>query len=184
METAIFGVGKIVYRNKITNKVGIDTDLLVALIDDNRFSFFTPRLYNRSNYVFICQKVFAQALGVLIHKRGYSYEEAKNKLINYLNINKIKIIKNKEIGFDKKTTLVNELKEKRKYIKANPDDSDLEIMAIYKLADVDCIFTINSYHFEELCNYLNIHIEKPIDDVNIMLRQISRKKKYYKKKKH
>lgn len=184
MEVESYKIKKLVIRNKMTNKVGIDTDLLVAFIDNNRFSFFKPRVYNRNNYVFICQKVFAQALGVLIHKRGYVYEEAKNKLINYLNMNKIKIIKNKEIGFDKIAHLINELKEKRKHIKANPDDSDLEIMVIYKLANVDCIFTINSYHFEELCNYLSINIEKPIDDVDIMLKQVLKKKKYYKKKKH
>lgn len=183
METTIFSVSKIVSRNKITNKVGIDTDLLVAFIDDNKFSFFKPRVYDRNNYVFICQKVFAQTLGVLIHKREYVYEKAKNKLVNYLNLNRIKIIKNKEIGFDKITSLINELREKKKSINANPDDADLEIIAVYKLAGIDCIFTINSEHFEELCKYLDIDVEKPVEDLNITWNKVFEKKKYYKKKK-
>lgn len=182
METEISGISKIISRNKIINKVGLDSDLLVAFIDNGKFSFFKPKVYNRKNYVHICQKVFAQTLGVLIHKRDYSYEVAFNKLVNYLNLNRIKIIKNKEIGLESINKLIGELKEKREKIKAKPDDSDLEITAVYKLAGIKCIFTINSEHFEELCEYLDIDVEKPIEDVDIMLKKVFGKKKYYKKK--
>jgi len=159
-------------------KAGLDTDILVALIEkEKEFSIFKPRIFKKENKAYICQKVFAQTLGVLIHKKDYNIRNATNKLFDFLRNYKISIIKNSELDINKLNDLLSELKEKRKNIKANPDDMDLEIIAVYKLAGIDCIFTINSYHFDELGKYLNMRIEKPMEDVDMMLRNIFSKKK-------
>lgn len=184
METKLISFKRVVKREKPVKRIGLDADFLVAILGKEKdFDIFKPKIFNRNNVIFICQKVFAQALAVLTYKKQYSFDESKSKIFSFIKNYNINIIKNKEIGFGRINSLVNELKEKRKHIKAAPDDSDLEIIAIYKLSDIDCISTINSYHFEELCSYLNIDVEKPIEDVNIMWNQVFKKKEGFKKKK-
>ena len=173
MSTNTFSVTRTVSRNKIVKKVGLDSSIFVALVDDEQqYSRFTPKIFVRNNFVYVSDIVFSETLNVLIGKRGYTEAEALDKIFGYMRSHKISMVKSKVVGYDKVKLLVDELKEQRKKIKEHPEDSDLKIMALYKLGGIDCIFVVNDRHFRELCTYLNIDVEKPIDNVNTQMRRI------------
>lgn len=176
------GFSSVITRNRIIRRVGIDADILVSLMEkSDDFAISKPRIFTKNHVLYICQKVFSQVLGVLIHINKKSLEEARNQLLNFLRQNRITILKNRDIGFDKINVLLADLKEKRKKIKSTPDDMDLEIMAIYKLANIDVIITRNVFHFQELCKELDIYVERPESDLDIMLKRVFPKKRKYKK---
>lgn len=81
------------------------------------------------------------------------------------------------------------MKNQRKLIKVSskPEDSDLDIMAVYKSENIDCILTTNYKHFIELGRYLDIFIEgieskeqKERREANKMIRDFFWKRKKFK----
>ena len=188
-EKNIVGLGKFIVRNKPINKVGLDTSVLIALIDNDLLVLNKPKMYIKSGICFAYQTVINQTIGILVNKRGYTKEEAISKILNYLRENNIKVIRKSDINKEKRDFIYEDLKKQRNKIKVRPkpEDSDLDILASYKVKDIDLIFTTNFKHFIELGKYLSIFIEgiysekqQTLKDVDKMWRDVfwSRRKKY------
>ncbi len=69
------------------------------------------------------------------------------------------------------SSLLAELKRYREAVKSLAGDKDLEIIAIYKLHNIDCLMARNSMHFLPFCNHLHIEFEKLEENVDVMFRQ-------------
>lgn len=166
---------KEIIRNKMINKVGLDSDILFALIDDEtNFSMFKPKIFNRNNFVHISYLIFAQVFGILKYQKGYNQEEIKNKIFKYLRENNIKLIKKSDIEHKREEIelIKTKLKKYRDSNHLTTEDSDVEIIAVYKVENIDLIFTRNYRHFKPLCDQINIDVEKPIDNVNTQMRDM------------
>jgi len=151
----IIGFEKFVMRNKPITKVGFDTGVLVALIDnDKEYNLTKPRFFIKKGICYAYQLAVNQVIGVLM-ERGYKREDAIRETINFLKENNITIIKEKEIDIGKRNALFDNLKRQRRKLKVTPkpEDSDLDIIASYKCRDIDCIMTTNYKHFIELGKY-------------------------------
>jgi len=166
-------VRRMLKRRRIIKKIGLDTSILVVLLDDKQeYSDYEPTLFRSKNLVFICQLVFNEAKGVLIRK-GMGKKEAVKKILDYLHKHNIKIIKPKDLDKEKVDSTLQDLFSERRKMKTNlPEDPDLKIMAVYKSKDIDCIVTLNKRHFERLCNYLGLELEVPESNLDGMMRGI------------
>lgn len=154
------GIKKFIVRDRIIRKVGLDTGVLVALADNDLLCLSKPRIFIKKGMCFVYQLVVNETINILI-KRGYAGEEAISKTLDYLKENNITIIKEDYIDQKKRNFVYNDLKRQRNKIKVmpKPEDSDLDILASYKIANIGCIFTTNYKHFIELGKYLNMIIE-------------------------
>lgn len=175
-------IGKIVHSNRFIRKVGLDSDVIIALVDDiDEFSQFRPRIFNKKNILHINHVVFSELLGHLIYKRKMQRKEAINKIFSYLRRNHITLIKKKEINLNEVEEIFEKLKKQKKILNNNSGDKDLRIISIYKTYNIDLIISRNSSHYEPFCQYLNIAFEKLLEDVDVMWRQAfgwqTRKKK-------
>lgn len=163
-KNTITGFGEIRIRNgKPITKVGFDTGVLVALIDnDKEYNLKRPEFFIRKGICFVYQLVVNQTIGVLIYKRNYSKEKAISETFEFLQDKNIFIIKEEDINIEKRNSILENLKHERKRIKVTPkpEDSDLEILCSYNMIGVDCIITTNYKHFIELGKYLGIYVEK------------------------
>src|SRR4030042_3953286 len=110
----IIGAGKFVVRNKSVNKVGLDSGVLIALIDNELLCLNKPKMFVKAGVCFACQLVVNQTIGVLINKRNYTREEAISQTLNYLKENNIKIIREEDIEKEKKELIYNDLKKQKK----------------------------------------------------------------------
>ncbi len=165
-------------RTKLVRKVGLDSSILVALLEnEENYSDYKLKIFERKNFVHICQKVFSEAFGVLAFGKKYGSEKTKKKIFSYMRKNNIKLIKKNALKISELNSLLDELKRKREHIQENPEDSDLEIIAMYKLKGIDCIFTVNDRHFRELCKSLDIDVEKPIDDFELKMKNVFGRRK-------
>jgi len=159
----VMGFGKVIIRNRPITKVGFDTGVLVALIDnDKEYNLERPAFFIRKGICHAHQLVTNQIIGVLIYERNYSKKEAIQKTLRYLKENNITIVKEKDINKERREGIFKDLKKQRIKLKVipKPQDSDLDIMASYKSIDIDCISTTNFKHFIELGKYLDIFIDK------------------------
>ncbi|MAG02830.1 hypothetical protein CMI42_05825 [Candidatus Pacearchaeota archaeon] len=150
-------------KNKKIAKIGLDTDVLVALIEkDKEINLSKPKHFINKGVCYAYQLIVNQAIGVLIHKRGYEKKFAISKTLNYLNVNKITIFKEHEISKEKRDNIINDLRIQRRRIRkdSKPEDSDLDILASYKTKNVNRILTMNYFHFIDLGKYLGMQIER------------------------
>ena len=150
-------------NGKPITKVGFDSGVLVALIDnDKEYNLKRPEFFIRKGICFVYQLVVNQTIGVLFYKRNYPKEKAIDETLKYLQENNIFIIKEEEINIEKRNSIFESLKQERNKIKVvpKPEDSDLDILASYKVMGIDCIITTNYKHFIELGGYLEIYVEK------------------------
>ncbi len=85
--------------------------------------------------------------------------------------NHIKLIKKTETDLSKVKVILDELKKKRQLLSNPAGDSDLEIIAIYKAHEIDCIITRNQTHFRPFCEYVNIEVEGLMKDVDVLFRR-------------
>jgi len=70
----IGAIGKIIHTNKIIKRVGLDTDVMIALIDDiKEFSLFRSRIFNNKNILYINYKVFSELVGHFIYSRKFHH---------------------------------------------------------------------------------------------------------------
>lgn len=177
----IIGFERIVNRNRIVRRIGLDTNIVIALVEDKEtYSSYKPRIFKRINSVWINHIVYSEVIGVLIN-HGHSEEEARDKLKDFLRVNNIRVLAKKRLDWERFNSVFESLKRQREISKINADDKDLMIISIYKSEGIDCIVSINFFHFEQFCNYLGLAFEKPLDNVDKMLRNIfkwqSRKKR-------
>lgn len=168
-------------RNIIIRKIGLDSDVAIALISGNeQFLMYKPRIYNSKNTLHINYIVFSELMGYFIHNLKYSQEHAKNKIFSFLRENNIKLIKKSETDLNRVNLILNTLKKQRDKLKNNAGNRDLAIIAIYKSHEIDCIMSRNSLHFEPFCKYLKIEFEKLKENIDIMWKEVfwRRKKRY------
>ena len=46
-------IAKVIHANRMIRRVGLDSDIMIVLIDDSKhFSLFKPKIFNRKNVVF------------------------------------------------------------------------------------------------------------------------------------
>jgi len=180
-------IGRVCARDKPLRKVGLDTDIVLIWFENQKI-VPTERisLIKRGDALYINYKVFAELFGKIRER----YPEKKKKditreIFTFMRKNNINMIKKKNMSLELlnriKKVLEQLNKEKSKW-NENPGKSDLEIIAIY-YCTVDCIFSRNKKHFEEPCNFLNIHLEVPYnfaeigspEDVNKQLRRFRKR---------
>jgi predicted nucleic-acid-binding protein len=175
IKTNIVGIEKFIVKNgKPITKIGFDTGVLVALIDnDKEYNLKKPEFFIKKGICFVYQSVINETIGVLIHKRNYSKQDAINKSIEYIRNNNITLVKEQDIDLTKRKNIFEELKKQRKKIKAipKPGDNDLDILASYKTVDINCIYTTNYKHFIELGKYLGIYIERTETNIQKVRRE-------------
>ena len=102
------------------------------------------------------------------------------KLKKFSRENNVRILAKKRVDSEKVNSIFESLKKQREILKINAGDKDLQIISIYKAENIDCIISINSFHFEPFCKYLHIEFEKPLKDSDVLLRKIFgwKRKKY------
>lgn len=167
--TNIVSEGRFVMRNRIVRSVGLDSDVLIALIDDSeQFSTLKPQIYSRKNALHINYVVFSEMFGYFVHQLKYSPEEAKHKIFSFLRGHRIRLIKKSEIDLNKVELIFDSLKNQRAIMKNTAGDKDLKIISVYKAHEIDCIIGRNSLHFKPFCRYLNIEFEKIREDIDMM----------------
>lgn len=161
MNITSFAIGSMVIRDRVIKKAGLDAGVLVAFIDNDMLLLSKPQICIKKGMCYACQLVVNQAIGVLIHKRRYSKENAIYQTLKFLKENNIEIIREQDLDLRRREEVFNELKSElsKLNLKPMPEDSDLDILASYKVAGIDLIFTTNVKHFFELGKYLGIYIE-------------------------
>jgi hypothetical protein len=183
----IIGKGRFIVRDRIINKIGFDSGVLVAIIDNTKEWNLRQALFLINNGLcFAYQLVVNQVIGVLHRKRGYLLEEARSKTLTFLQKNNITILKEEKLNSNLRDAIFQDLCKLRNKIKTDTpiEDHDLDILASYKSQDIDCFVTTNFRHFIELGKSINIFIEpirKETDEESIrvdkMLRDIFWKKR-------
>ena len=187
----IIGIGRVVIRNKIIRKIGLDTDICFNWINED-YSEHQPNIVNKQNRLFINYKVFGELIGNQIGDDDVDEEgvnEIRNQIFKFMRENRINLLKKSELNQNEINKMFLDLKKQN--FRGNPENSDLRIISIYKIAGMDGVFSNNVKHFEEPCNHLNLHFEKPfmikvgsLQDVKKMLRELYHNKKFKKKRKH
>ena len=174
---------KSIKRYAPLRKVGLDTDICLCWMDEENYTDYQPKICKGST-LFINYKVFSELMG-LKRSSFKTEDDTRKEIFDFLRRHKITLLKKSEIDNIKVQQSYEELK--RQNFKGMPGNEDLEIIAIFKAAGIDCIFSNNARHFEEPCNYLKISFERPFMikvgsniDVNNMLKRLYRfkKKKY------
>lgn len=165
-------MGRIMHINRLIRKAGLDSDVMIALINNvEEFSMFKPKIFNDKNTLFINYKVFSELVGHFMYNENMKKDAAINKIYTYLRDNYIELLKRKDTDISKVDNLINSLKKQREILNNNAGDKDLEIISIYKVHNIDLIFSRNSDDFKPFCKYLGISFEKLREDVNVMWRQ-------------
>ena len=169
----IGAIGRVIHTNRIIKRVGLDSDVMIALIDDDKeFSLFKPKIFSKKNILYINYKVFSELIGYFVYNKKLSQNEAVNKIFSYLRKNNINLLKKKDTDLIKVNETFDSLKKQREILKNNAGYKDLEIISIYKVHNIDLIFSRNSNDFKPFCEYLGISFEKLQEDVDVMWKQV------------
>lgn len=190
MNDEVIKIERVVKRLKPINKVGLDTDICICWMDSESYSNYQPNITKRGNVLFMNYQGFNELMWYF-SKGDHSQknkERIKRDIFAFLKRNKITLLKRKESNLRKIDEIYSDLNKNKKNFRGCPGDSDLMVVSIYKSHDIDCIFSNNIKHFEEICEYLNISLEKPfmietgsMKDVKHMLRDLYQPKKKRKK---
>jgi len=183
-------IGRVVIGNKIIKKIGLDTDICLNWIN-GVYSDHQPNIINKNNKLFISYKVFGEIIGNLIGDKNANQkmlDDIRTKIFKFMKEKRISLIKKSYINQNEVNNLFFDLKDQN--FKETPGNSDLRIISIYKIAGMNCIFSNNKKHFEEPCDYVKIHFERPfmikkgsMQEVNRMLRDLYSGNKRFKRKK-
>jgi len=110
-EMHMMGVGKFIVRDKPITKVGFDTGILVALIDNGKeYNLTKPRFFIKKGICYAYQLVVNQTIGILYSKRGYKKEEAIKETIDFLREHNITLIKEENMNIEKRDAIFEDLK--------------------------------------------------------------------------
>ena len=165
--------GKVVHRNRIIKKVGLDSDVMIALIDDlKEFSLFKPKIFSRKNLLFISYVVFSELVGYLIHEKRLDRNKAVSKIFSYLRRKNIILLREKDTDKEKVNETFEKLKKQRTALKNKAGDKDLRIISVYKLHNIEMIYSRNKDDFEPYCKYLGISFEKLQEDIDTMWKDV------------
>lgn len=169
----IGAVERVIHTNRIIKKVGLDSDVMIALIDDiQEFSMFKPKIFSSRNILYINYKVFSELVGHFMYNEKFLQNASVSKIFSYLKSNNIGLLKKKDTNLQEVNQTLNSLKKQREVMKNNAGDKDLEIISIYKAHNIDLIFSRNSDDFKPFCEYLGISFEKLQEDVDVMWKQV------------
>jgi hydroxymethylpyrimidine pyrophosphatase-like HAD family hydrolase len=169
----IGAIGRVIHTNRIIRRVGLDSDVMIALMDDiKEFSMFKPKVFNNKNILYINYKVFSELVGHFIYNNKISQNVAVSKIFSYLRNNNINLLKKKQTDLTQVNQTIDNLKKQREILKNNAGDKDLEIISIYRVHNIDLIFSRNSDDFKPFCEYLCISFEKLQEDVDVMWKQL------------
>jgi len=163
-------------------KVGLDSGILIDLIDNpDMFYYQFLRIFKRDMLVFTSVRCINDAMVVLINRKNYSFQQASQKINQFLSEHKINKIQ-RICEIQDIIKIENIAKEK----KININEEDLPIIADFKKFGINKVFTKDK-NFAELCKVVGIETE----NMPVIEREISRqfyqlfKAKYKKfKKKH
>ena len=165
----VVAAARIFHRDRLIKKVGVDTDVMIALIDDvDQFSMFKPKIYSRNNFLHINYIVFSELMGHFMYNRKLSQNQARDKIFLYLRENGIKLLKKSDTDLKRAQEIFGSLDKQRKALDNKAGDKDLKIISIYKLHEIDLIYSRNSDDFEPFCRYLGISFEKLQDNMDVM----------------
>lgn len=165
-------------EKRLIKKVGLDSDVMIIMIDDKyEFSEFKIRLYRKDCVFFVNYIVFGEVLYFLIKNNGLTKKEAVIKLFKFLREYNITLIKKSETDQTLLYEIFNKLQKQREIL--NNDVGDLMVMSVYKIHDIDLIFSRNADHFKPFCKYLNIDFKKLKEDIDILWRRTFGWKKRY-----
>ncbi|MBD3252895.1 PIN domain-containing protein [Candidatus Pacearchaeota archaeon] len=169
----IGAVEKVIHTNRMIRRVGLDSDVMIALVDDSKqFSMFKPKIFSRKNLLFINYKVFSELLGHFMYNRKLSKENSLKKIFAYLRKNKITLLKKKDTDINKVQEIFESLKKQKQILDNNAGDKDLMIISIYKVHNINLIFSRNKDDFKPFCEYLGISFEKLQEDLDTMWGQV------------
>jgi hypothetical protein len=185
-----FHMRKFVKRNKIIRKIGLDTDNYFSWIQNEKETWdYKPKIAKRENFLHLNYVVFSELIS-LLSESNPNLKVNKKEIFDFLKRNKIKPIKKKDVDEDKVNETLNLLKYEKKKRKWKAGENDLKIIAIYFSAGIPCISTNNLQDFKDPCNYLDIDLDVPViiepgsgQDVNRMLKNLSKNNPFRKKKK-
>ncbi len=163
-------------------KIGLDSGILIDLIDNpDMFYYQFLRIFKRNKIVYTSVRCINDAMGVLINRKNYSFQQASQKINQFLYEHKINKIQ-KICDLQDITKIEKIAKEKN----ININEEDLPIIADFKKFGINKIFTKDE-NFAKLCKVIEIEAEKML----VIEREISRqfyqlfRDKYRKsKKKH
>lgn len=137
-------------------KVGLDTGILIDLIDNPTFfSYQALRIFKRNNLFFTHRRCFKEAVDWLIEKRSYSKEKAEKEVNDFLKKNNIKIIEIDKSNKELLKSMVNRCKKQK--IEFHPPDSF--IIADFKKNTVNKVYSTNN-HFLDACRLFGIDAAK------------------------
>lgn len=157
----VISFGRLFAGNKIRRKVGLDTDICFAWMENEEETFnYKPEIAKKMNMLYINYKVFGELMGLLSSK--YPFEkERKEVIFSFLRRNNIEIIKYNNLNQLEVKRIFDRLKNESQKFKKVAGNSDYWIISIYYVAGIDTISTNNVRDFIEPCNYLNIPLEYP-----------------------
>src|SRR6056297_2048711 len=145
------GFGKIATRKSPVRKIGLDTTICLSWFRNQQIEKnHRPRILKRKDVFYINYIVFAELMYQIIKDTGKSKEKVRKEIFNFMKRNKINLLKKKNLT-DKLSQVENitsQLKNQRKKFKGDPEDSDLKIISIYYVSNMDCIFSSNYKHFK------------------------------------
>jgi len=184
-------IGKIVERNRILRKIGLDTDNCFSWIENEKMTWnYKPNIAKRENFLHVNYVVFSELINLLSKK--YPDKDINLKeVFNFLRRNKIRPIKKKDVDSIRVEEIFNRLKIESKNNKWYSGENDLKIISVYYIAGMDCISTNNLKDFKKPCNYLGISLDFPPiiqpgsrQDVSRMLRDLYKNNPFKKNRRH
>ena len=110
----IIGIGRVVIRNKIIRKIGLDTDICFNWINED-YSEHQPNIVNKQNRLFINYKVFGELIGNQIGDDDVDEEgvnEIRNQIFKFMRENRINLLKKSELNQNEINKMFLDLKKK------------------------------------------------------------------------
>lgn len=174
-----FSKERFMNRNIIVRKVGLDTSVFVDMIlKEPEFYIHDAKIIKRGG-LYVNYYIIQEAWGILVHEKKIDKKEAGSFIDRFIEKSRIKVIRKEDIS-EKRVNSYFELLKKQEEIYRNVEiagnkNSDLLIISIYKTADIDCIFTRNSFDFQRACKYLGLDTEKQLSNTQLMLKRLKRR---------
>lgn len=158
-----FGIGREAHF-KGERKVGLDSGVIISLIDNPLFNQIKLEIFTKNNLFFTHRICIKEIKNWLIKNRNFSEEKAEKEVDEFIKEYNINII---EIDKSNKYLLLEMIKQcKEAKIKFHPPDSF--IIADFKKNGINKIYSTNN-HFLDACRLFGMNaikfptVEKEID---------------------
>jgi len=166
----------VVMRRKIVKTIGLDTSVFVDMALKEPMCYIHNAKIIKRGGLYVSYYVIQEAWGILVHIKKVDKRKAGLLINRFIERNKIEVIRKKDITETQVNSYFDLLKKQEEVNKniqiKGSKDSDLMIISIYKTANIDCIFTRNTFDFQKACEYLDIEIERQLTDTQFMLKKL------------